>query len=505
MKRISKIKILSVLLTIVIIGACSEDILDKSNPNQLTKDSFFETDAQAMAAVTAVYAALQSNNLYIREYFFTHDVLSDDVQTGGAQLEAVRARLLNHVALGSNSLIDATWRGFYRTINRANLVILRVPEMEVPVQVSETDKKRYIAEAKFLRAWSYFELVSLWGRVPILTEPATTADGVPRSDSEDQVYQLIFSDLDAAIADLPLRENISSDELGRAPKAAARALAAKAHMFRGDYSAALPYLNDIINSDQYVLVDRFLDNFQEENENNAESIFEVQFSEDFGSNGAWSAQGNGASEVTFRGQEYGPNAWRNLIPSDGLVAEFEDDDPRFDYTFFVLGDPFNNGLDTLSSDDVQGDFNRPSWKKYQTIYKRPAENVQSGINFRVIRYADVLLMAAECENEAGNTAQAIDYMNMVRDRADVMMPNYPTAEYPCSNQAETLEAIMHERRVELAGEQVRNRDIRRWRRQGKLSSEPIQAWSDKWDLLPIPFQEIDNNSALTPGDQNPGH
>jgi len=498
-------KILSMLLTILLVGGCSEDILDKSNPNELTKDSFFETDAQALAAVSAVYAGLQSNNLYIREYFFTHDVLSDDVQTGGAQLEAARARLLNHVALGSNGLINATWRGFYRTINRANLVISRVPEMEVPVQVSEADQKRYVAEAKFLRAWSYFELVSLWGRVPILTEPATTADGVPRSDSEDQVYDLVFSDLNAAIPDLPLRQDIGSDQLGRATKGAARALAAKAYMFRGDYAAAKPFLDDIINSNQYSLVDTFLDNFREENENNEESIFEVQFSEDFGSNGAWSAQGNGASEVTFRGQEYGPNAWRNLIPSDELVAEFEEDDPRYTYTFYSLGDLFNNDLDTLTSEDVQGDFNRPSWKKYQTIYKRPAENVQSGINFRVIRYADVLLMAAECEIEVGTIANALALMNEVRNRADVMMPNYPTAEYPCSNKTEAYEALMHERRVELAGEQVRNRDIRRWRRQGKLTSEPISAWADRWDLLPIPFQEIDNNSALTPGDQNPGH
>jgi hypothetical protein len=345
----------------------------------------------------------------------------------------------------------------------------------------------------------------LWGRVPILTEPASTAEGFPRSDSEDQVYQLIFQDINDAIAGLPMKKNFGASDLGRVPKAAPQTLAAKAHMFRGDYSAAKPFLEDIINNGEYKLVDRFLDNFQEENENNEESIFEVQFSLDFGGDGGWSAQGNGASEVTFRGQEYGPNAWRNLIPSDELVAEFEAGDPRYDYSFFKLGDTYNNGQDTLTEASVQGDFTKPSSKKYQNIYKQPTENTNSGINFRVMRYADVLLMAAEVENEVGTISNALAYMNQVRDRADVMMPHYPTADYPCTNKAETFEAIVHERRVELAMEQIRNRDIRRWRRQGKLTYEPIKSWDPKYDLLPIPFVEIDNNSALTPGDQNPGH
>ncbi len=505
MKTINKMKIKSILVTLLFMFGCSEDILFVKNPNQLTIESFFKTDQQAFAAISATYAGLQSNNLYTREYFFLHDLLSDDVQTGGAQLEAARAQVLNHVAIGSNGVINANWQGHYRTINRANLVIARVPDMEVPVQVSEENKKRYIAEAKFLRAFSYFELVSLWGRVPIITEVATTADGIPRSETEDEVYNLILADLAAAIPDLPLRKDIPTSQLGRAPRSAAQALAAKVQMFRGNYADALTYLNAIITSGEHSLVARYLDNFQEENENNIESIFEVQMSEAFGSDGSWSAQGNGASEITFRGQEYGPNAWRNLIPSNEIVAEFEAGDPRNTYSFFRLGDPFDSGNKILSSTDVQGDNTKPSWKKYQTIYKRAAENGQSGINFRVIRYADVLLMAAECENEAGNIATAVGYMNQVRARADVNMPPYPTAAYPTSTKAEVFAAIVHERRVELAGEQVRNRDIRRWRRQGKLTSEPISTWSDKWDLLPIPFGEIDNNSALDPSDQNPGH
>jgi|SRR5690554_6193213 len=114
-------------------------------------------------------------------------------------------------------------------------------------------------------------------------------------------------------------------------------------------------------------------------------------------------------------------------------------------------------------------------------------------------------MMAEAENELSGPAAALPYLNQIRARADVNMPPYPTAQYPVGTQEEMLKAIMHERRVELAGEQVRNRDIRRWRRGGKLETEPIAGYTSRNDLLPIPLEEIDNNSALTNADQNPGY
>jgi hypothetical protein len=123
---------------------------------------------------------------------------------------------------------------------------------------------------------------------------------------------------------------------------------------------------------------------------------------------------------------------------------------------------------------------------------------------RVIRYADVLLMMAECENEVSGPAAALPYINQVRAR--VAMPLYPTAQFAIDTKEGMLRAIMHERRVELAGEQIRNRDIRRWRKQNKLASEPIAGFqAGKHDLLPIPLEEIDNNSQLTNADQNPNY
>lgn len=505
-------KIKSILTFVLVFGAivsCDEEKLNPVNPNQLSTETFYRTGAQAQAAVNAAYAALQANNLYNREYFFLHDLLSDDVESGGAQLEGPRAQVLNHVFDASNPVVEAVWRGWFRVIHFSNLVLENVPNTDT--EITEELRSRILGEAYFLRALANFELVSLWGGIPLMTTSATSPESLPRS-SEDQVYQQIFSDLAEAENRLPLKSAYSGTDVGRASKGAAQALAAKIHLFRGNHAEAKTFLEKVINSNEYRLVERYLDNFEEENENNEESIWEIQMSEAFGTAGGWNADGSDIAEVTFRGQEYGPNAWRNLIPNRTLVAEYETtasgapkNDPRNSYNFYRVGDTYNNGQSVLTEKDVQGDINVPSWRKYQMIYKRAQEETQSGINFRVIRYADVLLMMAEVENELSGPAAALPYINQVRARADVAMPPYPTPQYPVSTQQQMLRAIMHERRVELAGEQIRNRDIRRWRRAGKLTNEPIAGYTDRYDLLPIPQQEIDNNGALTAADQNPGY
>src|SRR5690606_9652373 len=155
-------------------------------------------------------------------------------------------------------------------------------------------------------------------------------------------------------------------------------------------------------------------------------------------------------------------------PSVSLLNEYEKvdkgdakDDPRYDDSFYFIGDKYFNGTKTIT--DMQGNDPKISWKKYQSIYKFETEDSRSGINMRVMRYAEVLLNMAECENALGNDPEAIGYLNEVRSRVGVEMPPYPTANYPVDSPAEVFRAIMHERRVELAGEQIRNRDILHWR------------------------------------------
>jgi hypothetical protein len=500
--------ILTLFIILIGFNSCDEDKLNPVNPNQLGTETFYRTGPQLVAAINAVYAGLQANNLYNREYFFLQDLLSDDCDTGGPQLEPARAQVLTHVFDASNPLIDANWRGWYRVIHRANLVL---ENAATPTEeITEELRDRVIGEAYFLRALAHYELVTQWGGVPLMTTSATIPAGIPRA-TEDAVYTLLFADLTEAINRLPLSSTYSGNNVGRASKGAAQALAAKAHLFRGNYAAARPFLLEIISSNQYQLVDRYLDNFEEENENNSESVWEIQFSEAFGAAGAWNGDGNGIAEVTFRGQEYGPTAWRNVIPSLPLFNEYErvangaaKDDPRIGYSFYQIGDRYNGGASVLTPANVQGNIERASWRKYQMIYKRGAEDTQSGINFRAIRYADVLLMMAEVENELTGPSAALPYVNQVRARADVAMPPLPTAQYPTGSKTEMFRAIQHERRVELAGEQVRNKDIRRWRRQNLLASEPIINWNIRYDKLPLPLSELDNNGALTNADQNPG-
>lgn len=220
-----KNKILLTIISVFVLGSsCNDDKLNKdTNPNQLIIETFYKTERQAVAAVNAIYAGLQANDLYNREYFFVHDLLSDDCQSGGPQLEAPRGQILNHVFDASNPLINSVWRGLYRMIHRSNLVIENVPKAD-DVLVSQALKSRLVGEARFLRAWSYFELVSLWGRVPLMTEVALSPTANKgRAASEDEVYAIIFEDLNFAAENLPL--NYTGADLGRATKGAAQSLA----------------------------------------------------------------------------------------------------------------------------------------------------------------------------------------------------------------------------------------------------------------------------------------
>jgi hypothetical protein len=489
MKKLNFIK--PAIIAALLFSSCNEDILEKSNPNQVAIDTYFETEEQLQSSVNAVYAALQASDLYGREYFFLHDMLADENDpTGG--LEAPRRALLTHDIVPGNYIITTTWRGFYRLINRANLVIANADQVPEG-RISNDTRNRLEAEARFLRAWAYFELVSLWGDVPLLTEPSSDPQGDPRAP-ESEVYAQIFEDLAFAEEHLSLKSAYAGGDLGRATKGAAQALAGKIHLFRGDYAAARTELQKVISSGEYSLVPRYLDNFQEENENNAESIFEVQFTTAHGYGNPWSPDGSGIDEVTFRGQEYAPvTGWNNVNPRQDLLDAFEEGDPRYDYNFYLDGETYNNEEDVM-------ELSRPGWQKYSNAYKQGAENQISGINFRVIRYADVLLMMAEAENEVGTTANAIGYVNQVRAREDVDMPELDD---PGSKSA-MFDIIMRERRVEFPAEQIRNRDLRRWAREGKVDmAERIPNWNQRHMLMPIPVNEIDNNDAIT--QNNPGY
>ena len=510
-----KHKLIAGICLVIFVFSCRPDNLNKTNPNQLTPDNFFKNAGELTKAVNSIYAIVQSNSLVAREYFFLHDLRSDDCATGGGQLESPRNQLLIGAQAPDNAVNSEVWNGSFRTVFRANTVIELAPKA---VDFNTPTVQRLVGEAKFLRAWAYMELVTLWGGVPMpLKIPTSTTSTLGRSTAAE-VYKQIKKDLTEAQSVLPVK--YSGSELGRATKGAAQMLLARLYLNQADYTNAKAELQKMIDAGTYSLQNiKYTDNFREEKEWNDESVFEIGFASIGEVN--WVGDGDdpswGNQEGTTRCQEYSATGWRNLIPSNSLIAEFESTfkgdaktDPRRAATFWVIGDKYNNNASTLTDGQVQGNtssydgtITKVSWAKYTLQYKSdPGGYKIGGINQRLMRYAEAVLMMAECENELGNSAAAIARLNETRNRADVMMPNYPTTTYPCGNKDQIFAAVRHERRVELSGEQVRNRDLLRWLKNGKITAGPIAGFKP---LLPIPQSEIDNNDKLEQKDQNPGY
>lgn len=513
-----KIVFLSGFLSLATVMSCDDSVLDKVNPNGVTFETYFTNDNELVAGVNAAYSTVQGFGLAAREWFFLHDLRGDEMATGGGQLEAPRNQLLIGVNDPANSVANSVFTGWFRTIHRANVVLESANKKDV--SFSAAVKNRVTGEAKFLRAWAYYELGTLWGGVPLYTEYVKSVDGAKPKSTQQEVYKQVIDDLKAAEGLLPA--TYAASEYGRATKAATQVLLARTYLQMGEYASAKTELEKVVSSGQYKLVDNYLDLTNEEGEFNAESIFEVTFSP---SNGAfnWSGpdgDGTSAQEETIRTQEYSPIGWRNLIPSDKMIDNYEriskgdaKNDPRFDMSFWKAGDKFNNGADVINDVNVQGNSSKLdgktlkiSWRKYSVLYKSNSGFITSGINMRIMRYADVLLMLAECENELGNSAKAIQLMNQVRARASVSMPPYPTKNYPCDSKASVFAALQHERYIELAAEEIRDFDIIRWRKNKKATTEPISYFvASKHELLPLPQTEIDNNPKIDPKDQNPGY
>lgn len=499
--------IIAVFLIMVL--ACNKD-LNKTNPSYVTLDNYFKNSNELLSGTNAIYSTVHGGYLVAREWFFLEDLRSDDVSSGGSQLEVPRAQILNGAITADNSVMNSVWNGLYTVIHRANTVIGSAPN----VTDNDAVRDQCVAQAKFLRGWAYFELVSLWGPVPLYKEVVKKSDEYQPRVAEDVVYEQIIQDFKDAAA--VLATTYSSAEQGRVTAGAANAMLGRVYMQKGDYAAAKEALLKVTGSGLYHLIDNFSDNFLEETEFNAESIWEIVYIDKGDNAFDWNGTNDGAgtAQSTIRNQEYCPLSWRNLIPSDKFLNEFENTvtgaaktDPRYKATVYETGDKFNNDADVLTdgmqngnASTVNGVTKKVSWRKFMLIYKQSVSTASyhpGGNNQRMIRYAEVLLMLAECENELGNTAVAVDYLNEVRDRPSVAMPHYPTAQFPVSNKDQVTKAIMHEKTVELGDEQVRNRDILRWRKKGYFTTEPISYFRKNRDeLLPLPQQEIDNNPKL---------
>ena len=515
------IKYLSIALlfsALIINNSCDSKKLELTNPNELSPNTYFKTRAQVQSAVNAAYGNLQTIGLYNRTIWFAYDNQSHE-NCGNPQLEADKRQHLNFTFDASHDALRAFWESCYTGINKANFVINNKDKIALisDSQVSPEMKAKYDGEAKFMRALFYFMLVTRWGDVPLVLEIPADGEGLARTPTA-QVWAQIESDLTDA-GNQCLDEN--EEENGRATKGAAWALLGKALLYQEKYSEALTAFNKVTG---YSLVSNFLDNFLEETEHNSEQIFAVEFNIAAGKSAQWNSDRTdvGLNESTFRSQEYGCMDWYNVFPSVDLRNEFEAGDPRYGFSFYTNGDPYFGGTIAVTP-LIQSDgtnYPRIGWRKYSNYYKKVSENMESGINMNIIRYADVLLMMAECQANSGNISAAVTLMNQVRARASVNMPLYGSDEmnaiYPVTNLAEFMVALEHERKVELCGEQVRLGDLVRWGRLGAFltsikSTLPLQEQNElrfdpnKHTVWPIPQKEIDANVKISQADQNPGY
>ena len=334
-------KVIAVLLLFSGMVACTAklDVFDENNP---TTQSYFKTALELQNGVNAIYSSLRSAQLVGREWFFTHDMRGGECASGGSQLEAPRAELLKQPSPApSNSVMSDVWSGSYRMINRANLVLSKAPGITDNTALRD----RLVGEAKFLRAWAYFELVSQWGDVPVYTDPITSSVDFKGKSPAADIYTLIINDLTDATAKLPA--SYGSSDNGRATKWAAYTLLGKVQMQKGDYAAAKTALLQVYG--KFSLVN-FLWNFDGDiksdggvlitagHEFNAESIFEVVFVDKGDNNFNWGYNGEGSTSPMsgVRNQEYGIT-WGNVIPSDRLLNEFEAGDPRYAMTIYEEG------------------------------------------------------------------------------------------------------------------------------------------------------------------------
>ncbi|RNI30081.1 RagB/SusD family nutrient uptake outer membrane protein [Rufibacter immobilis] len=513
-------KIFSYIMAFALAGVAMscEHTLDIENPNEISEQSFWRSENDALAGVNAVYGAFYRNGTYARWLQMYLNPRSDDgfASTGWGELRSTID--FTQVDLNFEGTRNI-WDHHYRAIFRANQVITNVPN----IQMDETLKQRYIGEAKFLRALHYFNMVSLFRSVPLVLEPSRPTDLPPQS-SEEAVWAQIEKDLSEAAPNLPAKYDAAN--LGRVTKGAAYALLGKAHLQQREYQQALDAFAWLVDgngtrlglsgNDLYDIVPNYRDNFLHTTENNRESVFEVQFLALQSTTDEDAPTSNLGNQ---RGPFFGPGRRNQGDPQAGfndvqmhrwVIDEFMEErttsngvDPRLYVTAIYNGNPetfYGRTFGQLVPDDQ---MQRAWYRKYLNDYHRQDETFEGPINFRVIRYADVLLMYAECLNGLNRTSEAYQYVDRVRRRAGLATL---TATKPGLSAAAFLQQLMHERVTELTGESTRWLDLLRWgylddqSRINELKTRDpefnnFDIGRDKW--LPIPQSELDINPNLS--------
>lgn len=480
------------LLVITLIGcilttSCSTDWLDIQPQGRFTEEDLPPGSLEGQ--VFAAYAGLRSEATSGLPYAAVHNIRSDDAHLGSSSGDYAAAGPIydefNYPL--DHWLTNGYWTGHYGLINLANNVLAAADSIEEITDLTVIN----IGEARFLRGWAYFNLVRTFGEVPLIDFRITDqASAIRPKSTIAEIYQLIDEDVQAAVSALPEEW---PDHPGRLTRGAALSLQTKTYMARQRFSDALASAQAVISSGIYDLNTPYQLIFREEGENSSESIFEIQALfdgvQDFGV--TW------ASRQGIRGSGPWNLGWGWNIPHQRLIDAFEPDDPRHHATVLYSGGT------TYDNQVVPTNLPRPQWnyKVYTNKALRDRYGSLGGdwFNVRIIRYADIVLLAAEAANEIGgedNIDLALEYLEDVRARArggnNDILPAVTTRD-----QEELRQAIRHERQVELGMENERFFDLIRW----DIDVETMHSvghtqYQIRNRFFPIPQPEIDRAGGV---------
>lgn len=468
------------------LSACKESFLDVEPQGQRRDTQFFTNQEEAVQGVNSIYGNLRSWPLVAFAHLAITTLTSDDADKGSVTGDASFLNDYdNFTFTATQGILNDYWGGQYQGINLCNQVLANVPG----ISMDATLKNRLLAEAKFLRAYHYFNLVRAYGRVPLVVKPITntsTPEEInPAQNTPEEVYAQIVTDLTEAGTVLPT--SYPSADVGRATKGAALGMLAKVRMYQKQWAEALALSDQVIGLG-YSLAPNFEQMFRIAGENGPESIFEIQAQTIAGNCDASTSQW---AEVQGARPQYG---WGFFIPSASLVASFETGDTRREATILYRGETTPQG-DVIAANAANPYYNQ---KAYVPSSVDRSCGYGKDQNVRILRLGEILLINAEAANELGQTTKALTSVNRVRARAGL-------APLVASNQATLRNQIWQERHVELALENGdRFFDLVRQGRAGTvLRAQGKQFVDGRNEVFAIPQQQITiTGGKLT---QNPGY
>lgn len=480
------IKLVCLLTVMAFLFPSCKDFLEEDPQDKIATSNYYTTESDAISAVNAIYGHLNAQSedtyggVYHSNFWITVGLASDEMLNN--QVGSVDAdQLEKFTYTPENGIITDVWKQHYKAITLANIAIARIPSIDM----NETLRTRLVNEAKFLRALLYFDLVRMFGTVPLVLEEEEPLK--PNAAEVDAIYDQIIADLTDAEG-LPVTQ---ADGRGRATKGAAKAILAKVYLTRHQYDLCAAKAKEVIEMNEYDLWDDFSDAFRIVNRGGKEAIFSVGFGDADGKISFWEAgQFHVRLLPTMLVGVITTNTQGWQVPTTALANSYEPADERGPVSVF------DHFTETVEDTDYDISFDKYYFRKYWDV-QSPKEftNEQCTQDYPVIRYADVLLMYAEALNEGSNSTDAHTYLNMVRERAGL-------EDLDGLDQDQFRAAVLEERKLELACEGQRWFDLVRT---GTLESlVPLAKTGvipqSRHYLFPIPQRERDVNSNLPQND-----